>query len=179
MPINNLYHTWFQRIQGLRPNQRVTQIRNFTWLIVGIHQSRSVNLSKIAGKIPGAAKLAAGLYGINTMRGSNLYRATYVRVNPNHIVTQQDVGDQLYDELTSKGFDVEIRYNTKAYDSVTGAPVKNGVTQNWVKADVQAFDFYSKHSPLSPPYEIEPGMNPNWSYKDKIYGPTSYTRVTY
>ena len=53
MPINNLYHTWFQRFQELRPNQRVTQIRNFTWLIVGIHQSRSVNLSKIAGKSPG------------------------------------------------------------------------------------------------------------------------------
>lgn len=59
MPINNLYHTWIQRIRELRPNQRMTQIRNFTWLIVGIHQSRSVNLSKIAGKIPGAAKLVS------------------------------------------------------------------------------------------------------------------------
>lgn len=57
MPINSLYHTWFQRIRELRPNQRITQIRNFVWLIVGIHQSRSVHLSKIAAKIPGQAKL--------------------------------------------------------------------------------------------------------------------------
>jgi hypothetical protein len=57
MPINRQYHTWFQRIRELRPNQRVTQIRNFVWLLVGIHQSRSVKMSRIAGKIPGKAKL--------------------------------------------------------------------------------------------------------------------------
>jgi hypothetical protein len=57
MPINTLYHTWFQRIRELRPNQRVTQVRNFVWLIVGIHQSRSVHLSRISTKIPGSAKL--------------------------------------------------------------------------------------------------------------------------
>ncbi len=59
MPINNLYHTWFGRITILRTKQRLTQIRNFTWLIVGIQLSRSVNLSKIAGKIPGTAKLVS------------------------------------------------------------------------------------------------------------------------
>ena len=57
MPINRQYHTWFQRIRELRPEQRVTQVRNFVWLLVGIHQSRSVKLSRIAGKIPGKAKL--------------------------------------------------------------------------------------------------------------------------
>jgi hypothetical protein len=57
MPINTLYHTWFQRIRELRPNQRITQTRNFVWLMVGIYQSRSVCLSRIAGKIPGTAKL--------------------------------------------------------------------------------------------------------------------------
>ena len=57
MPINTLYHTWIRRIQELRPTQRITQIRNFVWLLVGIQQSRSVCLSRIAGKIPGAAKL--------------------------------------------------------------------------------------------------------------------------
>jgi hypothetical protein len=57
MPINILYHTWFCRIRELCPNQRITQVRNFVWLIVGIHQSRSVHLSKIANKIPGRAKL--------------------------------------------------------------------------------------------------------------------------
>jgi hypothetical protein len=57
MPTNELYHTWFQRIRELRPAQRITQVRNFTWLIVGIYQSRSVHLSKIAVKVPGRAKL--------------------------------------------------------------------------------------------------------------------------
>ncbi len=45
MPINTLYHTWIQRIRELRPDQRITQICGFIWLIVGIYQSRSVNLS--------------------------------------------------------------------------------------------------------------------------------------
>ena len=57
MPINHLYHTWIQRICELRPGQRMTQVRNFVWLIIGIYQSRSVHLSRVAGKIPGPAKL--------------------------------------------------------------------------------------------------------------------------
>jgi hypothetical protein len=57
MPINRLYHTWQQRIRQLRPNQRITQVRGFAWLVIGIHQSRSVHLSKVASKIPGKARL--------------------------------------------------------------------------------------------------------------------------
>ena len=57
MPINSLYHTWIQQICDLRPGQRITQVRNMVWLIIGIYQSRSVHLSKVAGKIPGTAKL--------------------------------------------------------------------------------------------------------------------------
>jgi len=59
MPINELYHTWMQRICELRPGQRITQVRNFVWLLVGIYKSRSVHLSRIAGKIPGSAKLVS------------------------------------------------------------------------------------------------------------------------
>jgi hypothetical protein len=59
MPTNRLYHTWFQQVRELRPEQRITQIRNFVWLIVGIYMSRSVHLSRIAGKIPGQAKLVS------------------------------------------------------------------------------------------------------------------------
>ena len=59
MPINELYHTWMQRICELRPGQRITQRRNFVWLIVGIYKSRSVYLSRVAGKIPGSAKLVS------------------------------------------------------------------------------------------------------------------------
>jgi hypothetical protein len=57
MPINELYHTWFMKIKQLQPTERITRIRNFAWLIVGIHQSRSVYLSRIAGKIPRKPKL--------------------------------------------------------------------------------------------------------------------------
>jgi len=57
MPINQAYDTWYMRIRQLQPKERITRIRNLTWLIVGIYQSRSVHLNRIAGKIPGKAKL--------------------------------------------------------------------------------------------------------------------------
>ncbi len=57
MPTKSMDHTWFHQIRRLQPGQRITQVCNFVWLMVGIHQSRSVYLSRIAGKIPGTAKL--------------------------------------------------------------------------------------------------------------------------
>jgi len=57
MPIGKLYRTWKEQIRRLRPHQRITQIQNFAWMMVGIYQSRSVHLSKIAGKVLGNAKL--------------------------------------------------------------------------------------------------------------------------
>ena len=59
MPTNRLYDTWMHQICKLRPNQRITQVRNFVWLMIGIYQSHSVYLSKIALKIPGPAKLVS------------------------------------------------------------------------------------------------------------------------
>lgn len=56
MPINETYRTWKARICQLRPKQRITQVQNFVWLVVGIYHSHSVNLSRIAGKVIGAAK---------------------------------------------------------------------------------------------------------------------------
>lgn len=56
MPISKLYRTWKEQIRALRPNQRITQIKNFAWMMVGIYESRSVHLSKIAGKVLGNAK---------------------------------------------------------------------------------------------------------------------------
>ena len=52
-----LYHIWKQKINQIRPQERKTRVRNLTWLLVGLYQSRSVHLSKIAEKIPGAACL--------------------------------------------------------------------------------------------------------------------------
>jgi len=56
MPINQMYGTWIRRICELRPAQRITQVRNFVWLVVGIFHSRSVQLSRVAGKVLGTAK---------------------------------------------------------------------------------------------------------------------------
>lgn len=75
MPTNTLYHTWFHRIQELRPGQRITQIRNIVWLIIGIYQSRSVSMSRIAGKIPGPAKLVS-----TTRRLSRFLKSPAIRV---------------------------------------------------------------------------------------------------
>ena len=41
MPINHLYHTWICQICELQPKARITRIRNFVWLMVGIYESRS------------------------------------------------------------------------------------------------------------------------------------------
>ena len=57
MPIPELYHTCRKMLRNLRPDERVTRIRNFSWLLSGLYESRSVHLSKIAEKIPGAAYL--------------------------------------------------------------------------------------------------------------------------
>jgi DDE family transposase len=56
MPINETYRTWKARICQLRPKQRITQVQNFVWLVVGIYHSHSVNLSRIAGRVISAAK---------------------------------------------------------------------------------------------------------------------------
>jgi hypothetical protein len=57
MSTNRLYHTWFNRIEQLRPDERVTRLRNFVWLLVGIYRSKAVHLSKVALMIPGDANL--------------------------------------------------------------------------------------------------------------------------
>jgi hypothetical protein len=55
--INQLYVTWLTRIWQLRPGERVTRVRNLAWLITGIFQSRSVQLHRVATKIPSMANL--------------------------------------------------------------------------------------------------------------------------
>lgn len=55
MSINRLYDTLRLEMKQLRPNERVTRVRNMVWMMIGILQSRSVHLSKVAAKIPGNA----------------------------------------------------------------------------------------------------------------------------
>ena len=57
MPINQLYHTWICQLCEQRPDTRITRLRNFVWLMIGIYKSRCVHLSKVANEIPGSAKL--------------------------------------------------------------------------------------------------------------------------
>ncbi len=57
MPTNQRYHTWIRQNRELQPFKRITRIRYMVFLIIGIYQSRSVTLSRIAGKTPGPAKL--------------------------------------------------------------------------------------------------------------------------
>ena len=52
MPINRLYRSLQSLLVQLRPTERQTRVRNFSWLLVGLFLSRSVHLSKIANKIP-------------------------------------------------------------------------------------------------------------------------------
>ncbi len=59
MSINRLYPTWFQRIRHMRPDERLTRIRTFVWLMVGMYRSRSVQLSQVASEIPGRAVLVS------------------------------------------------------------------------------------------------------------------------
>src|SRR4051812_33725828 len=52
MPINHLHLTLQCLLRQLRPGERVTRIRNWSRLLVGLCLSRSVHLSKIAKKTP-------------------------------------------------------------------------------------------------------------------------------
>jgi len=57
MPIPELYHTILKMLSKQCPGERITRIRNFSWLMVGLYRSRSVHLSKVAENIPGSACL--------------------------------------------------------------------------------------------------------------------------
>lgn len=52
MPINRLYRSLRELLVQLRPTERQTRLRNFSWLLAGLFLSRSVHLSKIANKMP-------------------------------------------------------------------------------------------------------------------------------
>ena len=53
--ISQVFEKWYSEIKRLRPAERKTRKRNFAWLLTGILLSKSIHLSKIAGKIPGEA----------------------------------------------------------------------------------------------------------------------------
>lgn len=52
MPINLLHGTLQRLILQLRPGERITRVRNWSLLLLGLRASKSVHLSKIANAIP-------------------------------------------------------------------------------------------------------------------------------
>lgn len=93
MSANHLYHTWFQRIQQLRPQERVTRLRSFAWITVGILLSRSVHLSRIAEKIPGLATTVS-----KTRRVSRFLNNPAVHVREWYESVARDVLHQAVDQ---------------------------------------------------------------------------------
>lgn len=57
MSVNQTYHTWFPWLKQLWPHGHIPQIRNAAWFLTGLYESHSVQLQRIARKIPGTAKL--------------------------------------------------------------------------------------------------------------------------
>jgi hypothetical protein len=56
MPISEVYDTWKRKIQQLRPKERVSRVKTMAWLMAGIFASRSVQLGRVASKVPGSAR---------------------------------------------------------------------------------------------------------------------------
>src|SRR5215210_6124468 len=75
MPINHLHSTLRRLLLQLRPGERITRVRNWSRLLVGLCLSRSVHLSKIANKIPTKATLPSA-----TRRLSRLLDNAAIRV---------------------------------------------------------------------------------------------------
>jgi Transposase DDE domain len=74
MPIKELYHSWNRFVNRLHPKERVTRKQNFIWLLVGLYQSRSVHLSKIAEKIPGLTYLPSRVRRLQRFLGNRAIR---------------------------------------------------------------------------------------------------------
>ena len=55
MPISRVYDTWKRKIKQMRPEERMSRVKTMAWLLAGIFASRSVQLGRIASKIPGSA----------------------------------------------------------------------------------------------------------------------------
>ena len=60
MPINQMYHTWFQWLGQLWPQAHVPRWRNAAWFMTSLLDSHSVQLQRIAGKILGRPSCSVG-----------------------------------------------------------------------------------------------------------------------
>jgi hypothetical protein len=74
MSINQLYVPWLNRIWHLRPNERITRVRNLAWLITGIFHSRSVHLNRVATKIPSKVNLLSVIRRLSRLLDNSAIR---------------------------------------------------------------------------------------------------------
>lgn len=90
MTINQLYDTWFRAVRQLWPEARKPLGRNLAWFLCGLYVSRSVQLQRIAMKIPSAAKLTSV-----TRRLSRLLDHAHIRVRPWYYSTAQSIVQEM------------------------------------------------------------------------------------
>ena len=119
MLVNKIYHTWFDRIRQLRPQERVTRLRNFAWITVGILLSRSVHLSRIAEKIPGQASTVSKTRRISRFlnNGAIKVREWYASVARDILqqVVAQDLEVRLLTDGSKVGFGHQLLMVALAY----------------------------------------------------------------
>ncbi len=119
MPINETYRTWIQRICELRPKQRKTQVQNFAWLLAGMFHSRSVSLSKIAGKVISQAKNVSTVRRLSRFLASSAVdvRSWYRSIAKAWLLFQfQQVGEiRLIVDGTKVGFGHQLLMVSLAY----------------------------------------------------------------
>lgn len=94
MQSTHLYHTWYRQFEQLRPNERVTRLRLFTWLLIGILKSRSVQLHRVAIQIPGEAKEVS-----TTRRLSRFLANPAIRVRQWYRRVAEDLIEQMRDTV--------------------------------------------------------------------------------
>jgi hypothetical protein len=75
MLFSKIYHTWKRKIEQLRPQERLSRVKGMAGLITGIWMSRSVQLGRIASKLPGKAQR-----GSSTRRMERLVDNSAIRV---------------------------------------------------------------------------------------------------
>lgn len=119
MPINETYRTWIRQICELRPKQRKTQVQNFVWMLVGIFHSRSVSLSRIAGKVISTAKNVSTVRRLSRFLASSAVdvRSWYRSTAKTWLVSQaQQVGEiRLIVDGSKIGFGHQLLMVSLAY----------------------------------------------------------------
>lgn len=121
MLVNRVYHICLKRIRQMRPQERITRLRNFAWIVAGIRSSRSVHLSLIAEKMPGDAKTVSKTQRVRRFLNNSAIRvrewyAPIARDLLQHVV-DQGLDVRLLTDGTKVGFGHQLLMVALAYRS--------------------------------------------------------------